>query len=420
MSLLLNEKEQLELIDIFKDLIKIQSVQPLGDESKVSDYIENLLNKEGIKTTTLYKEENRKNLVATIKGKEKPPIILLSHVDVVKANGNWKYDPFLAYEEDGIIYGRGALDTKQLTAMQIISMLKLKRMEKEFNRDIVLIASADEEAGSNYGMKYLRENYPDIIPNGGFTISEGGGFVIESNGRKFRTCTCGEKGDSPVDINIKNTNKSNVFDVRNHSSYKCLDVINQLSKYKSEEKLCRVTERFRDITTDSDLKNKTLKDLWEYSTKHDLQIVSFSKEYDINNIHEDVQIKTSFKFIPGTSKDQIKEIYNSLLKNKDTVINIINFEEGYESILDSDFVENLIHKADLYDPNSIFLPMIALGRTDGRFIRENVYGFSPLLGDLPFSEVLKKVHGVDECITIDSLVYGANVIFSAIEEICFN
>lgn len=417
---MLNKQEQQELKQIFKDLIMIQSVQPEGNETLVSNYLERLLKKEGIQTATCHKDKKRKNFIATIKGNDKPAILLLSHVDVVPPVGEWKYPPFSAHEdENGTIWGRGALDTKQITAMEVMAMIKLKRKGKAFNRDIVLIASADEESGSGCGMKFLREEHPELIPTGAYTISEGGGFVIMQDGRKFRTCTCGEKGDAPVEVTVHKDENFNIFDVKTHSSYKHLDVINSLSAYKSEETLCKVTKRFKEVTIPSDFQNATLKNLWEYSTKHDLQIPAFDEHYDSYNIHRDISVKTGFKFIPDTRKELIYEIYLRLLNGKNAHFDMLSFEEGFESTLESDFIENLIDKANKLDPGSRFLPMIALGRTDGRFVRENVYGFSPLLEDLPFKEVLKKVHGTDECITFASLVYGTEVIYSAMEEICF-
>ncbi|MEG0020176.1 MAG: hypothetical protein RR728_06485, partial [Oscillospiraceae bacterium] len=196
--------------------------------------------------------------------------------------------------------------------------------------------------------------------------------------------------------------------------------INALSAYKSDETLCKVTQSFKEKTQEQDFECNTLKNLWEYSTKHDLQIAAFDVSYTQENINEDAVIKTGFKFIPGITKEVIYEIYLRLLKGTNAGFNLDSFEEGFESTLNSDFVDNLIDKADKFDPGSQFLPMLALGRTDGRFVRENVYGFSPMLEDLPFGEVLKKVHGVDECITVNSLIYGTNVIYSAINEICFD
>ncbi|MEG0020410.1 MAG: M20/M25/M40 family metallo-hydrolase, partial [Oscillospiraceae bacterium] len=164
---MLNIQEQSEVKQILKDLLRIESVQPQGDETLVVQYIQELFQKEDIKIQRVAKEENRQNLIATIKGGAKPPILLLSHVDVVPPQGEWRYPPFSAYEdENGVIWARGALDTKHLTAMEIMAMLKLVRQGKSFNRDIVLVASADEESGSHCGMKFLREEHPELIPTG--------------------------------------------------------------------------------------------------------------------------------------------------------------------------------------------------------------------------------------------------------------
>lgn len=410
-----NEKE---LIEVFKDLIRIDTTNPPGNEIKVIEYIKAILDREGIENTLVSKDVNRPNIVAKIRGGGKKPVMLISHVDVVKPVGEWLYDPFEAVEENGVIYGRGALDTKDLTAMELIALLLLKRSGKSLNRDIIFIATADEENGSGYGMQYIKENYPQYLPQS-YVINEGGGFILKNDDKKFRTCASGEKGVCDVKIIIPGIKGDIKYISKNHVTYKLSKIIEKLSEYKSETIITNVTERFLEALGTKELNDVTLKNLWEYSTKNCLVIDKFEIVRDFDNIWDEAEISVKFKFIFGTTKEDIQKLFEKLLYGMEVEWSIEKFQEGYECDLSNEFVEILMEKSNLYDEGTIMLPMIALGNTDGKYIRSNVFGYSPLLDDIPFSEVLKKVHLNNECITVNSLIYGCRVIYETLKEIAY-
>lgn len=414
-----NDSCERELVEIFSQLIKCNSANPTSNEKEICEYIQNLLSKDGIESIIIEKQENRSNIVAKIGEKGEKPVLLLSHIDVVPEGEGWTVPAFDAYTKDGIIYGRGAIDTKHLTAMEIMAMLLLKREGIKLNREIVLLASADEENGSKNGMEFVVNEHSELIPNDCCTISEGGGFVLYNNGNSYRTCTCGEKGNCNITVDVKQPERSrnSCLDIRTSRAYSLLTTFSKLSQYDSENVDCVVTRTFLKVLGNQEMTDKTVRDLWEYTSQHNLVINRFDLREKELLENSELKLAVDFKFIPTINKECVEKLLSALLKGLDASFTIEKFEEGFESGIGSSFIKTLVDTAEELDVGTKALPMLALGRTDGRFIKGDVYGFSPMLGDIPFSHVLKMVHGKDECISIASLVYGTKVIYNTLRKL---
>ena len=405
---MLNQEQKQELLEIFTNLIRIDSSNPPGNEAAVAEYIASLLRREGIPVQFFQKAPDRVNVYAEIGQGSQPPVILLSHTDVLPPAGGWDYPAFEAVRENGRIYGRGAIDTKHLTAMEIACMLWLKRSGAALDRRIILLATADEEAGSGYGMAFLAGEHPELLPEG-CVVSEGGGFVMEQEGQRLRTCTCGEKGRCA--IRVEPVEGPAGADVWHTPAGRLLRAMAAIAAYEPEPRLSEPTRAFRDIVGGRFV-DPTVKNLWEYATKSCLAIDAY--EMDFASGQQQKPLALSYQYIDGTTRQEVESLMASLLGDEAVRYEIGPMSEGYTCSLESPFFQQLCRVSQELDPETKVLPMIALGRTDGRFIRSNVYGYSPLLADVPFSQVLKMVHGPNEHITEDSLYFGAEVIYRAV------
>ncbi len=412
-----NEEVKKEIIDIFQSLIKIKTINSYNNEIEAAKYIKDLLKKDGIESRIIEPAEGRGNIIAKLDGGKEPPILIISHLDVVDVERDeWIHDPFEAIIDEGKIYGRGTLDTKHLTVMGLITMILLKRNNIKLNRDIYFIATADEENGSTYGMKYLTKHYPYLIPKG-YVINEGGGFVIEVADKLFRTCACGEKGVCEVKVKVESNNEKGICNVNNNTMVKLSKIIEKATSYESEKIICSISSKFEEIAGDCIYEDETLNNLWEYMIYNTITINEFNITRNIENLNEPIEIFLNFRFVPGVLREDIIAIIEEILEDTDSSWEITQYTEGYESSLNNNFIKTLACKSNEFSKDMAMLPMIALGNTDGRFIRHNVYGYSPLLDDIPFSKVLEKVHSHNECITIDSLIYGSRVIFETVLEL---
>ena len=168
-----------ETVRHLRRLIQLNTVNPPGNEITVARYLDSTLRSAGIETHLFEPAPGRAAFIARLKGNgTKRPVLLMAHMDVVGVEPDqWTVDPFAAVEKDGYVYGRGAIDDKGMLAANLVTMLLLKRNVIDaggsLQRDVVLVANSDEEAGGDWGMGWLIANKPDLI-RAEFALNEGG------------------------------------------------------------------------------------------------------------------------------------------------------------------------------------------------------------------------------------------------------
>ncbi len=166
--------------EILREFIKIDTSNPPGNEEKAILFLENILQKEGLSTEIYLSVPKRANIISRIEGRKKgKPVILLGHVDVVPANADeWEVDPFGAELKDGFIYGRGAIDMKGQVICQLLSFINLYKEGIIPERDIIFLATCDEEVGGKNGLEYMLSQVREIS-DASFVLSEGGCIIDE-------------------------------------------------------------------------------------------------------------------------------------------------------------------------------------------------------------------------------------------------
>ena len=176
-------------------LIRIDTTNPPGNESEAARYLEGILRQEGFDPLFVESEPGRGNVLARLTGGDEPPLMLLGHTDVVAAEPeHWTHPPFSGALADGCVWGRGALDMKNMVAANLMVLLLLQREGVQLNRDLVFAATADEEAGKgNHGPGWIIDNRPDLW-DAPLIITEGGGSDFSVGEQRFYTCQTGQKG----------------------------------------------------------------------------------------------------------------------------------------------------------------------------------------------------------------------------------
>ncbi len=172
----LNESAQKHLVN----LININTAQPEPEETKAARYIYKELNKHNIDWDIYRVEKARGNLIATLKGGKEKPLILIAHLDTAAVQDGWTIPPTKATVKDGRIWGLGSTDAKNYVATNLALLIWLKENKIKLNRDLIFVFTADEENGSNKGIKFLLDKYPQKL-KAGFALNEGGGLIL-SNG----------------------------------------------------------------------------------------------------------------------------------------------------------------------------------------------------------------------------------------------
>ena len=167
-------------VGLLQDLIRFDTTNPPGNEKHCLAYIQGLLSESGCESLLLGRSPNRPNLIVRLDGRgQAPPLLLHGHVDVVPAQEQlWQHPPFDAEIAGGYLWGRGALDMKGGVAMMLTAFLRLKAEGIAPPGDVILALVSDEEAGGEFGTKYLVENHRDLFKDIRYAIGEFGGFTF--------------------------------------------------------------------------------------------------------------------------------------------------------------------------------------------------------------------------------------------------
>jgi acetylornithine deacetylase/succinyl-diaminopimelate desuccinylase-like protein len=192
-----------EAAELLQALVRIDTVNPPGNETLAAKALQAYLARNGIATELLAERPERANLVARLPGGDGASLLLMAHTDTVLADAEeWEHDPWSGDLVDGEVWGRGALDMKGHVAAASVAFASLAREGVRPPGDLVLALTADEEVGAEQiGMSWLVANHPEAV-RADFAVNEGGGERYELGGRVFYLCAVGEKATAPFRLRL--------------------------------------------------------------------------------------------------------------------------------------------------------------------------------------------------------------------------
>src|SRR5215469_1912079 len=201
-----------EVVDICRDLIRIDTSNP-GDHSgpgerQAAEHVAALLAEVGLEPTLLESHPKRTSVVARIAGQDRnrEALLIHGHLDVVPAHApDWRYHPFEGEIADGCVWGRGAIDMKDMDAMMLAVVRQRRREQRPPARDVVLTFTADEEAGGAWGARWLVDHHPDLFDGVTEAVSEVGGFSLTLGPRRLYLLQTAEKGMAWMRLTARGT-----------------------------------------------------------------------------------------------------------------------------------------------------------------------------------------------------------------------
>ncbi|HEU4878559.1 MAG TPA: M20/M25/M40 family metallo-hydrolase, partial [Gemmatimonadaceae bacterium] len=226
-----------ETVAQLQALIRFDTTNPPGNELPLAEHLVRTLEGEGIETRLLSPAPNRAAVVARIRGNgSKRPVMLLAHMDVVGVEREkWSCDPFAGIVRDGYLYGRGAIDDKGMLASNLMAMLVLKRevvnAGVQLDRDIVFLATADEETGGEFGMRWLVENHRDLL-DVEFAINEGGRTRIIEGGKRYLAIQTAEKISHMVTVTARGPAGHSAIPLEGNAIFRLGRALAKLSAYR--------------------------------------------------------------------------------------------------------------------------------------------------------------------------------------------
>ncbi|RHP36540.1 M20/M25/M40 family metallo-hydrolase [Lachnotalea sp. AF33-28] len=427
-------------VECLKDLVRIDTTNPPGNEQEALRYIKTLLDREQIASCIQETANGRGNLVACIpaaRAVKGPNLILLSHIDVVGADpSEWTCPPFEAREIDGYIYGRGTVDTKQLTVMELAAFLNLKTLQKDQNRDVYLVVTCDEESGSECGLKALLQGEVTLkderitgraLFEHSEVISEGGGFPVLVGGSRFYLCESGQKGAATVKFHVKAKEGNGPFFTSGDGVVRAMDLVKHIGGMELESRRLETVRLFLErlmkaagAKSEEEL-SRSLSPFMNKILKAMQQNTMTVTVIEGKNVNETV-VTADVRLLPGYGRDYLERVAGELARMYDASYEVESFSEGYESVVEGSLPAALSKctKAEFSDGRTEFLPFISMGSSDGRFLvplSARVYGYSPVYDwDMTFDSAVLMVHGRNERIHRDSVGLGSRILTAAVAD----
>ncbi|MCG8478528.1 MAG: M20/M25/M40 family metallo-hydrolase [Spirochaetales bacterium] len=433
-------------VELLQRLIRVDTSNPPGNEWAAVELLEAVAGDLGFSARTFRTAEGRGNIAISYNGSYRAPLILLSHLDVVPAPpAQWTHPPFEARLVDGAIWGRGAIDTKQLTVMHLVAMAMLREAGIRIERDVLLVATADEEAGSRHGLRAMLATDEAAWFDGAEVLTEGGGFPLMVEGRPVYLVQTGQKGLAQLRFVVRDEEKGSPFLPTPGAAGRAGRVVAALcgEEYGAGEVIPATTAELIDALTP--LFDRTVDTTQSVRERYEALkprltptmetfvgamvkstvVPTIWKGDDASSGNDGAhEILVDARLLPAADRSFLDEVIARVRSATGVAGEVIGFEQGFESPRDRllfDAMERAIasrlrsRRGD--DTRPLVVPFISSGGSDGRFLTAQssmVYGFSPVLPDLPFDRAVSMVHGVDERISVESLWFGCEVIYDTV------
>lgn len=419
-----------EVLRIAQDLIRFDTQNWGGNkanpERPAADYIRAQFAEVGLESEIYASEPGRATLVARIPGSDPaaPALIVHGHTDVVPANAaDWSVDPFAGEVRDGLLWGRGAVDMKDMDAMIIANVRHMMREGITPRRDLIIVFFADEEAGGTYGAMHMVDNHPEVFDGATEAISEVGGYSVDIRGNRVYLIQTAEKGLQWVKLTAHGTAGHGSQINHDNPVVTLASAVARIGEYEWPVELPQATEdllkgvaEMTGIEFEPGNYQALLDELGSaqkfvgatFTTTANPTLLDAG--YKHNVIPGTAEALVDCRPLPGRTEDALLKLKELAGENVDIepVIDGIALETPFEGPLVDVMVKSLLAE----DPEASVLPYALSGGTDNKQLARlgiTGYGFAPLqlTNDLDFPAMF---HGVDERVPVSALTFGAKVL----------
>jgi acetylornithine deacetylase/succinyl-diaminopimelate desuccinylase-like protein len=364
----------------------------------------------------------------------KKPLLLMSHLDVVYADASrWKVPPFSGEIRDGVIWGRGTLDTKGLTVMHTMAMFLLKRAGTRLKRDIILMANADEETGGKFGAEWIVDNHFDKI-KAEFAMNEGG-FGMTMKGRTMFLCANAEKGLTWVKLTSSGRPGHGSLPHDDNAVLHMARAINKITRYRPPVVATETFYKFARAFSKIDGRGRLLGLLGvpvlgplilsavkdervKVMVRTTITPTTIKGGVKVNVIPESCELMLDCRILPGVTREGLAQTIHEIIGDGKIKLEFAVFNSATESPTDTDFFSTLEETISSMQPDAVVGPFMMPGGTDSRFLRLKgvpAYGFSPIIMT---KDDISSVHGDNEKLSLENLSLGLKTMYRIIEKCC--
>ncbi len=425
-------------VELLQRLIQFDTTNPPGNESACLSFINGLLTEAGIEAKVLAKAAERPNLIARLSGQgNASPLLLYGHVDVVTTeNQQWQHPPFEGKLVDEFVWGRGALDMKGGVAMMLAAFLRAQAESLALPGDVVLAIVCDEEAGGDFGSKFLVENYPEQFTGIRYAIGEFGGFTMFLGKRRLYPIQVAEKQLCWLKATVRGPGGHGSIPVRGGAIVRLARLLQKLDRHRLPVHVTPVARlMFRTMASalgglhglilgqliNSRLTDSVLNLLGERGRIFDpllhnsVSPTILHGSEKINVIPSEVSVELDGRLLPGYQPDDMINELRQIV-GRDIELEVIRHDPG-PAEPDLGLFDKLASILREADPDGVPVPLLLSGVTDARFFSRlgvQTYGFlpMPLPEDFNFAQM---VHAADERVPVDAVEFGANVLYKVLK-----
>ncbi|MEP6905041.1 MAG: M20/M25/M40 family metallo-hydrolase [Gemmatimonadales bacterium] len=427
-----------EVVARTQEYIRINTTNPPGNESKTTEFFARIFTQEGIPFDSASSAPGRGNIWARLKGGSEPALVLLHHMDVVPADPQyWDVDPFAATIKDGVLYGRGTLDTKSLGIAELEAFLSLQRSKTPLKRDVIFIATADEEAGASFGAGWLVKNHPEAFKGAGMVLNEGGGGAIEDGRESFsievtqkvplwlKFTATGKPGHgsrppvaSAVNRLVRALDRLQTYEFEPRVLPAVDTYFKGLAKnaapgWKSAYQNIAATAADRSALLILQLGHPELAAL----LRNACSITMLRASTKINVVPPEAEAQVDCRLLPDQDQAAFLNQMTAIINDPAIRIERIMGFSAAVSPTDNPLYRAIAEVTTRHFPKATVTPAVQTGFTDSHFFRDlgiASYGYAPYL--IPAADE-SGVHGNNERISIENLRRGAPILLEIVEAV---
>ena len=444
------ERLQSRAVELLQQYIHVDTINPPGNETRGAEFFAAILEAAGITYETAESAPGRGNIWARLEGGDEPGIVLLHHMDVVPADEeHWTTDPLGGEIRDGYLYGRGALDTKTSGIHHLLAFLALHEAGQPLDRDVVFMATADEEAGGFYGAGWLAENRPELFDGVGFILNEGGtGSFAGGDAATQDDASGGVYFEVEVTQKVPWWLRLVAVDEPGHGSMprvtssvtRLVRALYNVDNYEFEPRIVPAVDAyFKAIAPQHDEPWRTafsnmpqavrdpafmlrlqLDDPFLHAlTRNTCSMTILEASNKINVVPPDASAQLDCRLLPDQDPDAFIEQLSTIINDPAIRIErIMGFTPAVSSV-DTELYRAIEAVTERHFPGARVIPAVSTGFTDSHFFRDMgivAYGYEPTV--LPSAE-LGRFHGNDERISLENVRRAAVMTLELLQELVY-
>jgi acetylornithine deacetylase/succinyl-diaminopimelate desuccinylase-like protein len=415
-----------EVVELCRDLIRIDSSNPTSNERAIAEWVAGRLTDAGLSPEIYESDPGRASVVARWAGEDssRDALLLHGHLDVVPANADdWQVDPFSGEVRDGCVWGRGAVDMKDMDAMILTLLADWHRQGKRPPRDVVLAFLADEEAGGVKGSHHLVDNHASLFEGCTEAVSEVGGFSMTVAGRRLYAIQTAEKGIAWLKLVAKGRAGHGSMLNDDNAVTALAEAVARVGRHTFEIDLSETVEQFlREICDALEIpfnpdeiekvlaKLGTLAKMIGATVRHTANPTMLEAGYKQNVIPGEAYAYLDCRFLPGKEDEFIAAL--AKIVGPDVAVETVQRQIGLETSFDGDLVAAMNAAIVAEDPDGRCVPYCMSGGTDAKAFSElgmRCFGFSPLRLP-PELDFMGMFHGIDERVPVEGLQFGVRAL----------